>query len=427
MPDVSLRASSSPSVAVPRSSESREQSAASRGQALSRGHALRVLVANDALGYEEWGLHGGGRVVLDWSRALRERGVEVTTMVLRDPGDIRRSLNRRDVVCLDRPRYDPRTIWDFRRAIRRRRIQLLHLQGYGASTFGRIAALLSGVPSIVHIHADYRRGYRAFPPHVAFMDRVLAPFTARALVVSEALRPLAQELHGFRPEQVRVIHNAVDRERFQKVDAAGRQVARRRLSLPPTAPVVVCVARLEHVKGVDVLLKAWSVVQAQVPDAVLLQVGDGPERDGLERLARDRKYRDVRFLGYRTDVETPLRAADLAVVPSRHEGFGQVVVEAMAVGLPVVASRAGGIPEVVRPGENGILVPPHRPGHLGRAIVTGLRDDRLRRRLGRGAVRTAAEFDLSKVATRLESVYRSVLERESESKAPLTSARSRSA
>lgn len=384
-----------------------------------------MLVVNDALGYEKWGLHGGGRVVLDWSRALRERGVEVTTVVLRDPGDIRGALDRRDVTCLDRPRYDPRTIWDLRTAIRRDGIQLMHLQGYGASTFGRIAALLSGVPAIVHIHADYRRALRAFPAHVALIDRLLAPFTARALVVSEALRPLAQELHGFRPEQVQVIHNAVDRKRFRQVDRRGRRLARRELSLPVDAPVVACVARLEHVKGVDVLLRAWSRVRAEVPGAVLLQVGDGPERESLERFAGARNYRDVRFLGYRTDVETPLQAADLAVVPSRHEGFGQVVVEALAVGLPVVACRVGGIPEVVRSGENGILVPADRPGSLGRAIVTVLGDDTLRGRLGRGALRTAADFDLSKVAGRLEAIYRSVLEAEGAGQP--TSARSRSA
>lgn len=370
---------------------------------------LRVLLANDSLGYQEWGLHGAGRAVLDWARGLEARGVDVTTMILREPGPLRASVPPVELLCPNRGPFDPHTLLDFVRVIRRRRIHLLHLQGYGASAFGRVAAALCGVPAIVHIHADYRQAMRPFPAFMKAVDRVLAPWTDRALVVSESLRPVARDLHGFPPERVEVLHNAVDLERFRPAGEAERERARGRLGLGATDAVAACVARLEPVKGIDVLLDAWPAVEARVPGAALLLIGDGPERRALERRARRLRLERVRFLGYRRDVERLLAAADVAVLPSRSEGFGQVILEAMAVGLPVVASRVGGIPEIVRPGTSGLLVPAEDPRALAEALGGLLREPGRRARMRTAALRTVRHFELPAVAASLEGIYRSAL------------------
>jgi glycosyltransferase involved in cell wall biosynthesis len=202
------------------------------------------------------------------------------------------------------------------------------------------------------------------------------------------------------------MHNPVDLSRFRPVDAATRRAVREALGIEWDVPVVICVARFDPVKGVDVLIDAWREIASTIPQAMLLLVGDGPLREALaQRIRANGLNTSVRFLGYRSDVEAVLRAADLCVVPSRSEGFSLAALEAMATGLPVVATGVGGLPEVVKDGETGVLVEPENPPALAKAVIRLLADPTLRSEVAAAALASARGYDIDASCARLETLY----------------------
>ncbi len=174
----------------------------------------------------------------------------------------------------------------------------------------------------------------------------------------------------------------------------------------------ICVARLEHYKGIDVLLRALALVQAQGIRFTMRIAGDGAERGALESLARTLGLRDVQFAGAVAPdtVGDELRAADLMILPSRGEGLPLAIVEAMAYGLPVVATRVGGNEEVVEDGITGLLVPPEQPEALAAAIIRLVRDHEARRRMSEAAHRawSAGGWSPDAVVAHALRLYRAV-------------------
>jgi glycosyltransferase involved in cell wall biosynthesis len=381
--------------------------------AVNSNEAIRVLLACDRLGQDAEGLHGGGRSFLNITKGLRKRGVAVIPVVLRG-SDIFRSLVESEkipVVFLDRNRFDPRTLIDFTALIWKNSVQIAHLQNHGASTFGRLAAILSGIPTIVHVHDDHRYPPGNYPWYAHLINRILARSTRCVLAVSGAIGQAAMETHGFKPDQVQVFHNPVERQCFREPSAKQKEQARVNLGLSPDSSVAVCIGRIEyHEKGSDILIEAWKDVHAALPSSELVIAGEGPLRRPLEEKIRAESWSHrVHFLGFRNDVELLLWAADVLVIPSRREGLGNIILEAMSTGLPVIGTRAGGIPEIVRHAENGLLVAPEDPQALSRTIISFFSDKSLQANLRCGAKRAAEKCDLSSFAERLETLYRRLI------------------
>jgi glycosyltransferase involved in cell wall biosynthesis len=182
-------------------------------------------------------------------------------------------------------------------------------------------------------------------------------------------------------------------------------------SAPSLRPVIGTVAHLEREKGIDILLEAMVPIGRSHPDATLVIVGDGPERDRIEEKARSLGGR-VRLLGHRDDVPSILPSFDVYVAPSRKEALGTSILAAQAHGLPVVASWVGGTPEVVEDGRTGLLVSPESPEEVARAVARLLDDPPLRRRLGRAArEQVAAEYSTERMVSGTLEVYRRVIRR----------------
>jgi len=199
--------------------------------------------------------------------------------------------------------------------------------------------------------------------------------------VSEAVRRHLLD-HGLSARRVVAIPNGIDVETVARAEP----VAPDQLGLPEDSRVLLFVGRLTHQKGLDVLLNAFSMISAEVPAAHLLVAGDGEDRQELEHLAeRLGLGRRVRFLGRRDDVPGLLKAAETVVLPSRWEGLSLVLLEAMAVGRPVVAARVEGHEEVLTDGETGLLVEPQSPEALASALRRLLSDASLAARLGGAA------------------------------------------
>jgi glycosyltransferase involved in cell wall biosynthesis len=215
------------------------------------------------------------------------------------------------------------------------------------------------------------------------------------------------------PAKVVRIPFGIDTARFRP-DPEARAAVRREFGLRPDTVVLGAIGHFHELKGLDVAVKGFAALIRRRPASpvALVILGDGPpaRRDLLHALARECQPARVVFAGFRPDVERCLAAFDLFVHAPRQEAFGLVLIEALAAGLPVVATRVGGIPDIIRDGSTGILVPPEAPEELADAIGRLLDDAALRRALGERSCRQAeSEFRLELYARRYLGMYEDLL------------------
>jgi len=303
-------------------------------------------------------------------------------------------------------------------ALRRlvRDADIVHVHGARAAFYGRtaVATLRGARPAVVYtVHAFAAPHYgRLRSAALLGIERRLEPYTDAYIAVSAAEREdlLNASLVGGR--NIAVILNGVDVDRFRPPTDDERRASRAMLNLPLESRVAIMVCRLFRPRDFETLLIAFREVRERAPQSRLLIVGDGPWRARVAALVDGLWLGEhVRLLGRRDDVPFLLGAADLLLhTTAGWEGMGLSILEGMAAGLPVVASRVGGIPEAVVDGETGILVPPGSPGALADAILKVLTDPALAGRFGRaGRDRAAAEFTLGRMVNETRAVYESVL------------------
>src|SRR5664280_366307 len=259
--------------------------------------------------------------------------------------------------------------------------EVIHNHMYRAEVVGTRAALLLGEmgckrPAIIStIHSSR---IRCVDDRVAL--RQLTPLMDRLIVVSKAIEQKVQE-EGRTGVPISLIYNGVDLQRYNHQQPCC--TLHEEYPIPEDSPIVGVVARLEAEKGHRVLLEAWPLVQAVHPEAWLLIVGEGSERNSLEAEAASLGISDhVAFTGRREDVPAVTAALDVAVLPSYREAQGLSVLEAMALSRPVVASRVGGIPEMIEDGVSGLLVEPHDCYALAAGIIRLLTDHPLADMIG---------------------------------------------
>jgi sugar transferase (PEP-CTERM/EpsH1 system associated) len=299
---------------------------------------------------------------------------------------------------------DPRMIRQLVGVVRDFRPTVVHTRSWGTYLEGALAATLNRTPVLIH-------GEHGTPSPGRWRHRwayrLLARRTRVVITVSEALAGLYHETCRSWATEVCTIYNGVDTRRYTPaVDPAEAKAA---LGLPASAVVVGSVGRLAPVKGFDVLLRSMTRVASEVPEALLLLVGDGPERDALAAAAERFGITDrVRFVGHRSDVIPYYQAMDVYVNSSHSEGLSNSILEALACGVPVVATAVGGNPEVLRhAGCGGVLVPPGDPGALADALARYLRDDVGRPLYSQAARQTIVDhFGLERMVGRYEALYR---------------------
>jgi glycosyltransferase involved in cell wall biosynthesis len=283
---------------------------------------------------------------------------------------------------------------------------LIHAHGYGAANFARLAGLVTRVPVIVHAHDEDPH----YPWYQAVADLLLGPFTDLAIAVSASVKESCVRRRRIPDARVSVMHIGIPLDHFQAAGSEDIRTARRDLGIDVNAPVIGTLAVLREVKGIEYLLKSVPRVLALFPRAVFVIVGDGPLRAKLESLARELGiWRSVVFAGYREDVARMLSVFDITVLPSLSEGFSLVLVEAMALGRPVIASAVGGIREILKNGQTGVLVPPGESEAIADAIVNLLRHEERRRGLGERALLESRKYGLDSHVRELERVYEKLL------------------
>jgi len=290
---------------------------------------------------------------------------------------------------------------------RRERPDIVHGFLFWAYVLGAYAARLARVPVVI----TSRRGlshFKSGKPAFLLMERVANRLTDLVIANSEAVRQDAIAAEGLAAGKVIVIHNGIEAARYCRSTATE---LRAELAIGQEALVVAVVANLIHYKGHRYLIEAWVEVCRVVPGAVCVLVGEGPVRAALERASSDLGLREsIRFLGTRHDVPAVVAAADLLVHPSLEEGFSNAILEAMAAGKAVVATRVGGNPEAVLDGRTGVLVPPADPRALAGAVIDLLSDSGKRAAMGAAGRRRAAEvFPMEVMVDRYQQVYDELL------------------
>jgi glycosyltransferase involved in cell wall biosynthesis len=268
----------------------------------------------------------------------------------------------------------------------RQRIGIVHCHGYKASIAGYLYARLARIPIVATCHLWTHEPnapwtYRAL---TALELRLYPKFTAVAAVSSPIHAILLER--GVPAERARVIPNGIVPGR-RSPDAGTPDRLRRELEIEPGAPVVISVGRLAEQKGHRCLLRAAGRLRQSHPTLRVLIVGDGPLRDELrDEIARHGLASCVHLLGFRADIPDLLAAADVFALPSNDEGLPIALLEAVAAGLPVVATPVGAVPQLVHPESTGLLVPPRDDEALARAIHRLLRDRVLRDTVSRNAL-----------------------------------------
>jgi sugar transferase (PEP-CTERM/EpsH1 system associated) len=293
------------------------------------------------------------------------------------------------------------------RLLRRVRPDVVHSRNWGA--FDTVlAARLAGLRTVVHgEHGREAADPEGLDPRRNGLRRVLAPLVSRFVTVSFDLRRWLITTVRIPAHKVVTIHNGVDTTRFVPGDSAE---ARETLGLPTAATVVGTIGRLDPVKDQAGLIAAFSGLVGSGSSPILAVVGEGPSRPALEREIRRHGLADrVRLFGERRDVPTVLRALDVFVLPSRAEGMSNTILEAMATGLPVVATDVGGNPELVESEVTGRLVPSGDPGALEAALRAYVTDSYLRSLQGKaGRERVLEHFSLDRMAQAHGDLYTSL-------------------
>jgi glycosyltransferase involved in cell wall biosynthesis len=308
-----------------------------------------------------------------------------------------------DISYLHKSKFDPSTLSALLKIIDRKKIDILHLHGYGATTFGRMAAALRGIPAILHEHANLTDT----PWFQKIADRALEPYTDIAIAVSQSTADFVIKARLVRPEKVKVVYLGAPRDEFSRVRTAEEIAnARRQLGIAPDDFAIGTITRLHDSKGNSFLVDAARTVIDQRPHAKFFLAGEGPLRDPLEAQARALGLGDrFVFVGFAKDVAAVLSAFDLSVFPSLWEGTPLTVFEALASGKAIVATDADGLLDVLGDGRDARIVPKRNAAALAAAIVDLMDRPDERERLATAARETARRYDIAAFVRKMERLY----------------------
>jgi glycosyltransferase involved in cell wall biosynthesis len=366
--------------------------------------AVAVLHVCDKFGVAGSSIHGVSRLFSWWFPRYDPSRFDVGLVGLKSEEPASRRLGEQGIPVhhLGRGRFDPRILTDLIGLSRRRGVRVLHVHGYAASDFGRLAARAVGAVLVLHEHfADPR-----MPAYQSLADRVLAPLTHRAIAVSGSTRDFLVNERFVPADRVRLIWNGAPLDEFAPVSRERALAVRRELRLGDDSPVVGAIGRLNTQKGHAYLLEAAPAVVAAHPSVRFLVAGDGDLMAPLQEQARALGLGDrVRFAGHRADVPDILGAIDVLAIPSLYEGTPLALFEAMAAGKAIVATAVDGCAEVLDDGATARLVPSRDPKALATAIAALLSDRGERSRLSAAARAASRRYDIATCVAQMQDLY----------------------
>src|SRR5262245_1655269 len=360
---------------------------------MNRG-PLNILQVCDHLGWEGSRMHGVKRL-FGWMIHRFDPGrFRVSLLSLRRKALSEETLESQgiDVTYLHRSRFDPLTLPALLSVLDRKQIDILHLHGYGATTFGRMAAALRGIPAILHEHANLTDT----PWFQKVADRALEPFTDIALAVSRSTAEFVKGARQIPESKVKVVYLGAPLDEFGRERSTAEVAqARQDLGIRPDDFAVGTIARLHESKGNSFLVEAAAQVVRDRPRARFFLVGEGPLLPDLQALASRLQLGDrFVFAGFRRDAAATLSAFDLTVFPSLWEGTPLTAFEALSMGKAIVATDADGLLDILTRDQDALIVPRRDAGALAQRIVWALDRPEARARLSAAARVTGRQYDI---------------------------------
>ncbi len=299
------------------------------------------------------------------------------------------------------------------RLIKRIKPDIVHTHTSKAGALGRLAAFLVKVPIIIHTpHGHVFHSYygRIMTRLIVFVERILSLMTDKitALTNRERVEHLEQRIASF--DKYVIIHSGIMLQKLMNMNI-DVEAGRREFDIPQDSTVLGVVGRLVSIKGHKYLVAAAEKIVKEFGNTFFVFVGDGNLESRLERQAESLGIREnIIFTGWRKDAVKIIALFDILVVPSLNEGMGKMLIEGMSLGKPVVASRVGGIIDLVKDGDDGILVPPKDSEALEGAILKLIRNKNLAKEMGRnGKAKVYPEYDTFVMVKQIEELYEELL------------------
>ncbi|MCC6163466.1 MAG: glycosyltransferase family 4 protein [Acidobacteria bacterium] len=366
---------------------------------------ISVLHVCDHLGWAGSRMHGVKRLFAWTLPRFDPARFDVSLVSLRQKDTSEDTLEQFgvDVTYLHKGKFDPATLTALLKVMDRKGTQVLHLHGYGATTFGRLAAAMRGTAALLHEHANHT----TTPWFQQVADSLLAPYTDLAIAVSKSTAEFTIRARKMPAEKTRVVYLGAPLEEFGRPRGAQEiAAAREALGITPGTFAVGTVTRLMPAKGNKYLIDAVGPIVEQIPSAQIYLAGEGELHGELEAQARALGVADrVHFLGFQRDVARVLSAFDLVVFPSLWEGTPLTSFEALAMGKPIVSTDADGLCEILRDGVDAVVVPKERARDIADAVVALERDPVRRAALGAEAQRTSRRYDIDAYVRKMERLY----------------------
>lgn len=354
---------------------------------------------------------GAEKLLLGIADNYRRDKYQLYFCTIKGEGDFHRELNQRHQKTLSLNCHNIyqafRGIWRLVNILRQERMDILHTHLYHAAILGGIAARISRVPTLIMTrhYSDLIYLYGSYLERL--LDRLASRITHHIIAISRGVKRVLVNLDHINPDKITVIYNGIDISDWQPGSEHNTRDLKRELGIDDSAKIVGAVSTLHPRKGHRYLIEAAKDVCSRKPNVRFLIVGDGQLKGQLQQLAfRLNLGRHVIFTGYRKDISKLISIMDILVQPSVEEGFGITLLEAMAAGKPVIGTEVGGIPEIIKGGVNGLLVPPRDPSSLSRAIQKLLNNPEQAKYMGqRGRQMLEKHFTISKMVKKYEELY----------------------
>jgi len=307
------------------------------------------------------------------------------------------------------PINDWKAFLKIHRILKNNNFEIVHTHTSKAGFLGRIAARAARTPLIIHTpHGHVLFGY--FGKFKTFIFKFLEKFTVR--ITDQIIALTRREKEDYvtakmaKEDKITVIHSGIELEKYKNLSIEKKQSFKKTLKISEEVLLIGTAGRLVPVKGPEILLRAAEKVLLKHPHAYFLFAGDGDHKKSLEILANELGInKNIIFLGWRDDLADILSLYDIFVLPSLNEGMGRVLVEAMALGNPIVASNICGIPDLIEHGKNGFLVPPKHPEELARFIQILLEDEKLRVQMGLEGEKLSSNYSVKKMVDQIDRLY----------------------
>ncbi|MCX5685849.1 MAG: glycosyltransferase family 4 protein [Candidatus Omnitrophica bacterium] len=362
---------------------------------------LRVLQVTTHLN-----IGGISKYIVSLSGALKEKGVD--TVVASSGGNMEKELRERGIPhkTLDMDtkfEFGPKVFksaFMLTKIIRKEKVDVIHAHSRVSQVASSLASMMSGSPLVTTCHGYFKKRLRG----------IFDTWGKKVIAISDAVRTHLEEDLGVKDNRIAVIYNGVDIDRFSKKYSHDETLAIKKSIGLKDAPAIGTIGRLSPVKGQIFFIQAMAKVAMKRPDAQAIIVGDGGEEDSLKKMVRSLDLEEsIRFIKSDPDTHKYLSVMDVFVFPSVKEGLGLALLEAMAQGLPCVASNIGGISNVIEDGSTGILVPVGDAQAIADSITILLGDAGLRARLGERARALVGErFSIDSMTGKIVKLYEEV-------------------